>query len=317
MSQISSNGPALRAEGKFYPKYAAQTIVQYLKNGRKLKPRKLKSERRGLAPIMPKKKLSRLRKELKALKRVAVAFSGGVDSTLLLYLAHDELGDDCIAVTARSHTFPERELKEAQAFCEQHGIIHIIIESEELNIDGFASNPPNRCYLCKHELFTRIKNIAAEQSILWVIEGSNLDDEGDYRPGLQAIAECGVKSPLREVGLTKAAIRELSEDLNLPTAAKQSFACLASRFPFGEEITIEGLTRIDRAEQFLLDEGLRQVRVRSHGDVARIETDEAGMVALMNSALRQRTHQALQGFGFSFVSLDLRGYRSGSMNITL
>jgi uncharacterized protein len=159
--------------------------------------------------------------------------------------------------------------------------------------------------------------VATEYGLAFVIEGSNLDDEGDYRPGLKAVAEHGVRSPLREAELTKADIRAISRDLGLPTADKQSFACLASRFPFGEEITVEGLARVDRAEQFLLDAGLRQVRVRTHGDVARIETDDKGMATLSDPALRQRTHEALTKFGFRFVALDLAGYRTGSMNATL
>jgi uncharacterized protein len=266
---------------------------------------------------MVREKFRGLREGVRGLGSVAVAFSGGVDSTLLLQVAHEELGSGCVAVTARSCSFPERELCQAQAFCKERGIEHVVVEAEELAIDGFASNPPNRCYLCKSSLFTRIAPIAAQRGLAWMAEGSNLDDEGDYRPGLEAVAEAGVRSPLREAGLGKADVRALSRTLGLPTAEKPSFACLASRFPYGERITAEGLARVDKAEQFLLDEGLRQVRVRVHGDVARIETDEGGMVVLLQPTARQRVHEALRALGFRFVSLDLLGYRTGSMNATL
>ena len=271
---------------------------------------------KGGFSIMLQEKDWRLCGILKGLGSVAVAFSGGVDSTLLVYLAHRELGEKCVAITARSHSFPERELREAQAFCEARGIRHLVIENDEFSIEGFSSNPANRCYLCKNALLGKIKAVAAENGLAWVVEGSNLDDEKDYRPGRQAVEEQGVRSPLREADFTKADIRELSRELGLPTADKQSFACLASRFPFGEEITLEGLARIDKAEQFLLDEGFRQIRVRVHGNLARIETDESGMAALSGRELRQRVHDTLIGYGFAFVSLDLIGYRTGSMNCT-
>jgi uncharacterized protein len=262
-------------------------------------------------------KVDTLKQYLSGLGSVAIAFSGGVDSTFLLKTAHDVLGDRAIAVTARSCSFPERELKEAVAFCESEGIAHILCDSEELEIEGFSQNPVNRCYLCKSELFHKIWAVARKHGIENVAEGSNLDDNGDYRPGLTAVAEQGVKSPLRTAELTKQEIRSLSKELGLPTWNKQSFACLSSRFPYGEAITPERLSMIDRAEQLLLDLGLRQVRVRHHGNLARIETDEAGFDILMEKEQREKITDKFKQFGFTYVSVDLLGYRTGSMNETL
>ncbi len=262
-------------------------------------------------------KYEALKENLKGLNSVAVAFSGGVDSTFLLKVAQDVLGTGVIAVTARSMSFPKRELNEASAFAAQHGIAHLIVDSEELSIEGFSSNPTNRCYLCKTELFTKIKDIATEKGMRWVAEASNIDDNGDYRPGLMAVAELGIKSPLREVGLTKAEIRQLSKEMGLPTWNKQSFACLSSRFPYGESITPQRLKMIDEAEQFLLDMGFYQVRVRYHGNLARIEIDEAGFRAIMDPSVREKIHARFKEIGFTYVSLDLKGYRTGSMNETL
>ena len=196
-----------------------------------------------------------LKQSIREKEKMVVAFSGGVDSTFLLKVAHDVLGDGAVAVTARSCSFPERELREAKAFCEKEHIKHIVVESEELQIEGFSHNPTNRCYLCKKELFTKIWDIAKEYDIPYVAEASNLDDNGDYRPGLMAVAELSVLSPLREAGMNKSMIRELSHGLGLPTWNKQSFACLSSRFVYGEEITEERLGMVDRAEQLLLDAG--------------------------------------------------------------
>ena len=199
------------------------------------------------------KKYDDLKQMLKDYGSAAVAFSSGVDSTFLLYAAKEALGDKVIAVTAKSCSFPQRELNEAKAFCESHKIRHFIFESEELDIEGFSHNPKNRCYLCKHELFEKIIKIAEDEGIAVILEGSNLDDNGDYRPGLQAVAELGIKSPLRAIGFTKDDIRVLSGNLGLPTWNKQSFACLSSRFVYGETISREKLGMVDKAEQLLLD----------------------------------------------------------------
>ncbi|MDR1193418.1 MAG: ATP-dependent sacrificial sulfur transferase LarE [Peptococcaceae bacterium] len=258
-----------------------------------------------------------LRAAIARLGSVAVAFSGGVDSTFLLKTAHDLLGERAIAVTARSCSFPVRELSEARAFCAGEGITHVICDSEELEIPGFATNPVNRCYLCKNELFEKIWAVARARDIEHVAEGSNMDDNGDFRPGLKAVAEQGVKSPLREAGLTKAEIRLLSKALGLPTWDKPSFACLASRFVYGENITTAKLRRVDQAEQLLLDLGFRQARVRIHGNIARIELEEAELARAAGPDCRQKIYPALKELGFAYVTLDLGGYRTGSMNETL
>lgn len=267
--------------------------------------------------IDAEEKFENLKKYLKELGSVAIAFSSGVDSTFLLKVAHDILKDQVIAVTAESCSFPERELKEAKAFCEKEGIRHIVVHSEELEIDGFCQNPKNRCYLCKHELFEKILKIAEENGIQYVAEGSNTDDNGDYRPGLQAVAELGIKSPLRYADLSKAEIRALSKKMGLYTWEKQSFACLSSRFVYGETITKEKLMMVDKAEQLLLDLGFHQLRVRIHGKMARIEIMPDEFPKLILPKVRERIVKELKELGFTYITLDLMGYRTGSMNETL
>lgn len=265
-------------------------------------------------------KYKALQEELRAMKSVAVAFSSGVDSTFLLAVAVDTLGKDHVmAVTASSCSFPERERKEAQEFCEKRGIRQVIVVSEELDIEGFRHNPKNRCYLCKHELFEKILAIAEENHLAAVVEGSNMDDNGDYRPGLRAVEELGIKSPLRVAELTKQEIRELSKRLDLPTWDKQSFACLASRFVYGETISEERLGMVDQAEQLLLDMGFHQVRVRIHGEgeatMARIEVLPQEIAILVEDAKREKIYSYFKEIGFAYVTLDLGGYQMGSMNI--
>ena len=272
-------------------------------------------------------KLERLRERLHNFGSAVVAFSSGVDSTFLLRVAHEELGNRVVAVTIRSHTFPKRELDEAAAFCRAQGVRHEIVVSDEIDIPGFAENQPDRCYHCKKAIFSKIIEFAQANGLAAVLEGSNMDDDGDYRPGRRAIRELGrdgarpsqvyVASPLHDAGLTKAEIRTLSRKMGLPTADKPSFACLASRFPYGERITAAGLERVERAEQWLMDAGLglTQLRVRSHGDMARIEVPSVDIPRI--AARATEIAAAFKEFGFAYVTLDLRGYRTGSMNETL
>lgn len=257
-----------------------------------------------------------LKKYLSSLNSVAVAYSSGVDSTFLLKTAVDTLSrDNVLALTAKSHSFPKRELDESIQFCKSENIRQIVFESEELSIDGFSNNPPDRCYICKKELFSKIKGIARENNINAVVEGSNADDINDYRPGMRAVAELEILSPLKKVGLTKNEIRALSKQLGLKTWNKQSFACLSSRFVYGEKITVQKLDMIDKSEQLLLDLGFKQVRVRIHNDVARIEVLPNEIERVMQ--FKDTIYSKFKEYGFRYVTLDLGGYRTGSMNDSL
>ena len=260
-------------------------------------------------------KLKQLEQHIKQMDSLAVAYSGGVDSTFLLKVAHDVLKGHVIAVTAMSSTYPEREFKEAAEFPRGAGIEHIVIESEELEIEGFTDNPPNRCYLCKYELFSKIKEVAEKNNIQFIAEGSNVDDLGDYRPGMQAIKELGIISPLKDAGLDKDEIRILSKQMGLPTWDKPAFACLASRFPYGEKITKVKLDRLATAEFEVRKLGFTQFRIRSHENLARLEFIKDEMDKAWR--LRENLTEICKKSGFNYVSIDLIGYRTGSMNETL
>ncbi len=262
-------------------------------------------------------KLENLKKILRKLESVVIAFSGGVDSTCLLKVALETLGHDKVkAVTAVSETYPQAELKNAQELAQALGANHVFIKTNELEIPAFAQNEPDRCYYCKKELFRHLCQIAEEEDLLQVVDGSNADDLKDYRPGRQAAKELGVCSPLAEAKLTKEDVRSLARQFNLSNWNKPSFACLASRFPYGSPITLHALQQVEKGEAFLKKLGFSQVRLRIHDKVARIELEKEELNRLASKKIREEITQALKALGFQYIAVDLEGYRSGSLNPT-
>jgi pyridinium-3,5-biscarboxylic acid mononucleotide sulfurtransferase len=259
-------------------------------------------------------KLQRLRESFLPMRSVMVAFSGGVDSSFVLRVAHDTVGDRVLALTTTSPTMPDDDRLNAIAIAQALGVRHVMVESNELEIAGYARNPLNRCYLCKHNLFTVCEVKARELGIETIVDGLNLDDLHDYRPGIRAASEMHVRHPLVEAGLSKADIRALSRSLGLATWDRPASPCLSSRFPYGTQITLEGLRQVERGEQVLRTMGFKVARVRYHGDVARLEVEASEIGRMLDATIREAVDQQLREIGFRFVAVDLRGFRSGSLN---
>jgi uncharacterized protein len=259
-------------------------------------------------------KLQRLHAALASTGGAVVAFSGGTDSALVAAVAARALGDRALAVTAVSPSLPPGELGEAREVAALVGVRHRSVRTHEVGREAYAANGPDRCYHCKSELYDVLGRIAVEEGLPAVVSGANVDDLGDWRPGLQAAGERGVRHPLVEAGMTKAEVREAARDLGLPTWDKPASACLSSRIEHGVRITVEELSRVGRAERAVKELGFRQVRVRVHGDVARLEVEPGDLERIASPAVRQRVVEALRALGFRYVTLDLEGFRSGSMN---
>ena len=263
------------------------------------------------------RKFNSLKENLGGRGSVLIAFSGGVDSTFLLKTASIIPNLNLLGVTALSSTYPKSEQDEAVQLAKEMGVKHTLIDSEELDIPQFADNNPDRCYHCKKELFSKLKEIAKENGLKYVLDGSNADDSSDYRPGSKAVAELGIKSPLQEAGLTKEEIRELSKEMGLPTWDKPAMACLSSRFPYGEKITKDKLAAIEEGERFLRGLGFRQLRLRHHGNIARIELSKDDIKRVIEQNMSQQIIEKIKSLGFAYVTIDLEGYRTGSLNEVL
>jgi uncharacterized protein len=262
----------------------------------------------------PHEKLKHLREIIRRSGSAVIAFSGGADSTLLLQVAVDELGNGAVAMTARSAIHPQRETDNAVMIARGMGARQVLIETDELSLPEFVRNPKNRCYICKRALFWEIRERAAGLGIKTIFEGSNADDLSDFRPGMRALKELGIQSPLLKAGLTKEEIRFLLKEMGLSVWDRQPFACLATRFPYGEEITLEKLIAIDRFERYLLTLGFKLVRVRRHGDLARIEVGRDEVARFFLENLAEKVNEECKNAGFEYCTIDLNGYRRGSMN---
>jgi len=265
----------------------------------------------------PEAKLSALRQNISRLNSVIIAFSGGVDSCFLLKVAQEQLGPKVLAVTAVSETYPRQELLFAEKVAKSLGVAWQTLHTNELADPRFVGNPPERCYYCKTELFSKLVNLAREKGFDHILDGANADDTGDFRPGMKAGQELGVLSPLKEAGLTKDEIRYFSRQWGLPSWDKPSLACLSSRFPYGHPITEEKLKQVDQGENFLRSFGFRQLRVRHHGEIARIELEPADLAKIIDQGLREQVVDYFKALGFTYVTMDLGGFRSGSMNEVL